>query len=100
MIKLSDLIDLSHDAPAGEEILQKCLEIAELLLEKNIAYGNSALEPIRIFSKASTSEQLLTRIDDKLNRLKNGTEYKSEDTVNDLIGYLVLLKIQYARESV
>ena len=35
------------------------------------------------------------RIDDKLKRIKNGSlEKDDEDVINDLIGYLVLLKIQ------
>ena len=67
------------------------------LLKKNIACNNSALEPIRVFSTASTSEQLLVRIDDKLNRLKNGVEYQDEDAIDDLIGYLILLKVQYIK---
>lgn len=67
--------------------------IGDMLIEKNRAYGNSALDPVRIFSKASTEEQLLTRIDDKLSRLARGHEFAGEDTVRDLIGYLVLLLI-------
>lgn len=94
--KIRDLVDR---ALSGQAIYDKCREIAIMLLEKNIAYGNSALEPIRVFSTASTSEQLLVRIDDKLNRLKNGVEYQDEDAIDDLIGYLILLKVQYAKES-
>jgi len=71
-----------------------CDEICELLIQKNNKYGNSALEPVRVFSKASTTEQLLVRIDDKLSRIKTtGLEAPDEDTLNDLIGYLILLKI-------
>jgi hypothetical protein len=71
-----------------------CDEICEMLILKNNKYGNSALEPTRIFSKASTTEQLLVRIDDKLSRIKTtGMEAPDEDTLNDLIGYLILLKI-------
>jgi len=34
------------------------------------------------------------RIDDKLSRIANGSgELSDEDTITDLIGYLVLLKI-------
>ncbi len=71
------------------------LEIRELLINKNIKYGNSALEPLGVFSKLSAKEGLLIRIDDKLKRIKNGSlENDDEDVINDLIGYLVLLKIQ------
>ncbi len=77
-----------------DEIVKTCDDICEMLLQKNAKYGNSALEPTRIFSKASTTEQLLVRIDDKLSRIKTtGLEAPDEDTLNDLIGYLILLKI-------
>jgi hypothetical protein len=69
-------------------------EIRELLIAKNQKYGNSALEPLGVFSQLSAKEGLLVRIDDKLKRIKNGSlERDDEDVVNDLIGYLVLLKI-------
>jgi hypothetical protein len=69
-------------------------EIRDMLISKNEKYGNSALEPIGVFSKLSPKEGLLIRIDDKLKRIKNGSLDKDdEDVVNDLIGYLVLLKI-------
>jgi hypothetical protein len=71
------------------------LEIRELLINKNIKYGNSALQPLGVFSQLSAKEGLLVRIDDKLKRIKNGSlEKDDEDVINDLIGYLVLLKIQ------
>jgi len=43
-------------------------------------------------SRASTEEQLLVRIDDKLSRLARGAA-AGEDVVRDLVGYLVLLLI-------
>lgn len=67
--------------------------ISSMLISKNEKYGNSALEPKRIFSKASNVEQLLVRIDDKLSRISNQSEFEDEDVINDLIGYLILLKI-------
>ena len=72
-----------------------CDDIKELLIHKNRKYGNSALQPNRIFSKCSATDQLLVRIDDKLNRIMKGAGLLAtvEDVVNDLIGYLVLLKI-------
>jgi hypothetical protein len=70
------------------------LEIRELLISKNLKYGNSALEPLGVFSQLSAKQGLLIRIDDKLKRIKNGSlEKDDEDVINDLIGYLVLLKI-------
>jgi hypothetical protein len=78
----------------NEEVSKVLEEIQEMLVSKNEKYGNSALEPIGVFSKLSPQEGLLIRIDDKLKRIKNGSLDKDdEDVVNDLIGYLVLLKI-------
>jgi predicted RNA-binding protein associated with RNAse of E/G family len=48
----------------------------------------------------SAKEGLLVRIDDKLKRIKNGSlEKDDEDVINDLIGYLVLLKIDQKEEK-
>lgn len=69
-------------------------EITDLLLLKNAAYGDSALNPLRIFSEADPEHGLKVRIDDKLSRIKNqGLRSNDEDTLNDLIGYLILLKV-------
>ena len=78
-----------------------CDDIKELLINKNRKYGNSALKPNRIFSKCSATEQLLVRIDDKLNRIMKGAGLLAtdEDVVNDLIGYLVLLKISMGEDK-
>lgn len=84
---------LALEAASGQALLDECLDIAEVLIEKNVAYGDSALQPIQIFSRTSNAEQIRVRIDDKLNRLKNGGEYPGDDTVFDLIGYLILYRI-------
>lgn len=73
------------------------LDIVEaLLLEKNKAYGNSALSPVRVFSDADATEGIALRIDDKLSRIQQvgftGLD-ASEDTLLDLIGYLIILRI-------
>lgn len=75
-------------------------EIRDLLIAKNLKYGNSALEPLGVFSQLSAKDGLLIRIDDKLKRIKNGSlDRDDEDVINDLIGYLVLLKIHANQES-
>jgi len=68
-------------------------EIAQLLIDKNISYGDSALSPSRIFAQSDGVEQLKVRIDDKLNRVKNNQGYAGDNDIDDLIGYLILLKI-------
>jgi hypothetical protein len=87
---MRELIELSKEAPAGPELLLQCVEIANLLLKKNIAYGNSALNPIQIFAKIPPGDQIDVRIDDKLTRIKNGSSYAGDNDVLDLVGYLVL----------
>jgi len=88
--KFETAMKLKNEAPAGDKILNECIDIALMLLGKNISYGNSAIDPINIFSKINAIEQINVRIDDKLNRIKKGSSYLQEDTVKDLIGYLVL----------
>lgn len=77
-----------------EAIIQVLDEVRDMLLAKNAAYGNSALAPLRVFSRAPPDEQLRVRIDDKLSRLARGSVDGTEDTVLDLLGYLVLLRVQ------
>jgi hypothetical protein len=89
----TDLYAHSVAAPAGKKIWNACHEIAHLLIEKNISYGNSALEPSRIFAQSDGVEQLKVRIDDKLNRVKNNQGFAGDNDIDDLIGYLILLKI-------
>jgi hypothetical protein len=67
-------------------------DLRAMLLAKNKAYGNSVLEPIRIFSNASMDEQIRVRLDDKLSRLKRGND-AGEDVIGDLIRYLIFLRI-------
>tara|TARA_B100000886_G_scaffold294123_1_gene220481 strand:+ start:89 stop:451 length:363 start_codon:yes stop_codon:yes gene_type:complete len=84
-----------------KEIVAVCDEIKNLLISKNQKYGNSALEPVRVFSRAEPTEQLCVRIDDKLSRISKGAGLLAtdEDVINDLIGYLVLLKIAQRKEN-
>ena len=81
-----------------DKIAKVCSEICAFLIEKNKSYGNSATEPINIFSKIDALEQLNVRIDDKLNRIAKGSEYQGDDTELDLIGYLILKRVLKNRE--
>ena len=85
-------------------VVAECDAIARMLIAKNAAYGNSALDPVRIFSRADAAEQIRVRIDDKISRLQRGallgasdahsaSALAGEDTVLDLIGYLILLRL-------
>ncbi len=75
-----------------QKISDVCDNLKQFLIEKNRRYGNSALEPARIFSKADTKEQILVRCDDKINRIINSDKLRVND-LTDLMGYLVLLLV-------
>lgn len=67
-------------------------DLRSMLIRKNLAYGDSALDPVRILTKADPRELILARIDDKLKRLQMGSP-DGEDVYADLRGYFVLLGI-------
>ena len=75
-------------------------KIINLLKQKNKDYGDSALKPLNVFSKLKPLESICCRLDDKIARIKNkGINDKTEDTVDDLIGYLLLLKMAMDRNE-
>ena len=98
-------IELQDDTPfelvhaSKATLVQACQDIVKFLLDKNRKYGNSAIEPVRIFSKADAVEQIKVRIDDKLSRLMSKQGDEDEDVLKDLIGYLFLLKVALCRQA-
>lgn len=79
-------------SPMQRFIAEECNRVRDMLLAKNRAYGNSALDPLRVFSKAPPDEQIKVRLDDKLSRLSRGSA-AGEDIEFDLMGYIVLLRV-------
>jgi hypothetical protein len=70
------------------------LRVADLIKDKNKKYGDSALSPLRIFSRLDATNSIKVRIDDKLTRIANsGLNDDTEDTLMDLIGYMALLVV-------
>jgi hypothetical protein len=58
------------------------------------------LNPANIFAKGDAVENLCARIDDKLMRIKTkGITDETEDTVQDLIGYLILLRVAMLKDE-
>lgn len=74
-------------------IRDECEQVRDLLLEKNRKYGDSAIHPVRIFSKADPVAQIDVRIDDKLSRVRSAQDDDTEDPELDLIGYLILKRV-------
>lgn len=89
-----DRIPQEPNADTRRAIVEVGLAITALLLYKNERYGNSALAPIEVFAQGLTPRQrMAVRMDDKLNRLKNGLGTKGGDGEHpgiDLAGYLLL----------
>lgn len=77
----------------GDDISIVLRQINNVMQVKNKRYGNAALCPLGIFSKNSSSSGILTRMDDKLMRIKNSEEVRKNDLI-DLIGYGVLYCIE------
>ena len=76
-----------------DKITTACEGMARLLIGKNERYGNSALEPIRVFSNVDAEVGLLVRLDDKLSRIKYASSNHKplrRNDIADMTGYLVL----------
>lgn len=76
-------------------ITSECKRIESLLLDKNTKYNNSLHSDPPLFS-IDAETGIKARINDKLNRIKTtGLSDCTEDTLDDLIGYLIHLNIAY-----
>ena len=83
-----------------EDIKRVCDNTKNLLIKKNEAYGDSALNPLGIFGNGDAVVSLGARMDDKLMRLKSlGINKDSIDTLYDLHGYITLLIIAIERKE-
>lgn len=85
------------EVPTQRKIREITDAMKDLLLYKNQKYGDSAINPIEIFTKHlkttdTKTAAILVRIDDKLSRVKNADTLRSND-ICDLIGYLTLLNV-------
>jgi hypothetical protein len=67
---------------------------SEFLKEKNKRYGDSVINPVKIFSKVEPSNKACIRLDEKLQRIINNDigELRKND-VADTFGYIALLMI-------
>jgi len=81
---------MTENLMTEEKIEMVCDNLKKFLLAKNERYGDSALDPLHIFSKEGKHNSICQRIDDKLSRIKNSDELRKNDVV-DLAGYTVLL---------
>lgn len=87
-----------YEPDTQDLIWDECESIRDLLLEKNRKYGDSAINPVRIFSRADAVEQINVRIDDKISRTRSAQDDDTEDPELDLIGYLILKRVAKRRK--
>ena len=87
------------DTPTMAAVREVLDELFDLIQSKNAAYGDAALNPLRVFSKnLSVEDMLRVRMDDKLSRLSRGAK-AGEDPEWDLFGYLVLMFANRKRQA-
>ena len=80
--------------PTQRKIHEIMGAMKDLLLYKNQKYGDSAINPKKIFYKGDSTNSILIRLDDKIGRVMSNTEEKPRvNDVCDIIGYCVLLLI-------
>ena len=80
--------------PTQQKIHEIMGAMKDLLLYKNQKYGDSAINPKKIFYKGDSTNSILIRLDDKLGRVMSNTEDKPRvNDVCDIIGYCTLLLI-------
>lgn len=94
---------------SDQELIKETMaDVTQLLLRKNRDYGSSFRKPGILSRALDAKTKLLVRIDDKLERLANllGMDADGDvadeslsDTVTDLIGYFVLLRILLDEEK-
>jgi hypothetical protein len=93
--------NLGKEPKIEKQIKQELKQIEKLLIRKNRSYGDYINNPILVFGIQQNKDNLnvqqfaiCCRLDDKLARLKNGGITKDTmDTIDDIIGYLIRLKI-------
>lgn len=97
LLKSDFKIEIISSKPAEYDTTDKIRDLfdnfADFLIEKNNRYGDSALNPTKIFSEIDAGSQIRTRLDDKLQRIANSDELRKND-VCDVFGYVALLMIE------
>lgn len=80
--------------PTQRKIHEIIGAMKDLLLYKNQKYGDSAINPKKIFYKGDSTNSILIRLDDKIGRVMSNTDEKPRvNDVCDIIGYCTLLLI-------
>jgi hypothetical protein len=73
-----------------------------MVIQKNIDYKDSLQNPVSTFLRSEDQELgILARLDDKLGRIReSGINEHTVDTIDDLVGYLVHLRISLRKKGI
>lgn len=89
-----NLLSPWDETPTQQKIKDILSGMTDLLLYKNKKYGDSAINPKKIFYKGNSTNSILIRLDDKIGRVMSNTEEKPRvNDVADIIGYCTLLLV-------
>lgn len=94
-MRVSNVRAVDPYTPMQRAIITVCDDLKNTLLRKNAEYGNSAAEPVQVFTTCDPKVQLYARMNDKLQRIKTAAttgKADPEDAKGDLAGYIMLEK--------
>jgi hypothetical protein len=99
LLEVSSMEKSIKEATTAELIILECEALKNLLLDKNTAYGDAVHQRGPLFN-VDPVVGIQARINDKLRRIRNvGITDDTEDAIQDLMGYLVHLKIALLRKK-
>jgi hypothetical protein len=85
---------IKKGAETNELLENELQRLRDLFIEKNEQYNDSLQHPLSTFHKGDVVSGICARLDDKLGRIReSGINEHTIDTIDDLIGYLVHLRI-------
>ena len=94
IVKMGYKAENFEGTPTQQKIKDILSGMTDLLLYKNKKYGDSAINPKKIFYKGDITNSILIRLDDKIGRVMSNTEEKPRvNDVADIIGYCTLLLV-------
>jgi len=91
---------IGRNSETNELLENELQRLRDLFIEKNDQYNDSLQHPISTFHKGDVVSGICARLDDKLGRIRqSGITDDTIDTIDDLVGYLVHLRIALRKQG-
>jgi len=88
------------DMDKTDELIQEeCDKLALFLIYKNRMHSASVLEPLQVFSRASTAERIHVRMDDAITCIMQGDGSGENDSMLNLAGLIILDRVQERQQA-